>query len=518
MDYENDPGWQFLRQSREQMIADQSKPYDSKKDCWIPDAEEGFIPAQIKSTKGDMVTDQSKPYDSKKDCWIPDAEEGFIPAQIKSTKGDMVTVVTSKGNEISLKSELVQEMNPPKFEKTEDMSNLTFLNDASVLHNLRARYGCMLIYTYSGLFCVVINPYKRLPIYTESVAAMFMGKRRTEMPPHLFAVSDEAYRNMLQDHENQSMLITGESGAGKTENTKKVIAYFAAVGASQQEVADVKLPEGKKKVTLEDQIVQTNPVLEAFDLLEKSRVIRQAPGERCYHIFYQVYSDYNPNLKKDLLLDRPLREYYFCAQAELTIDGVNDKEEHQLTDEAFDILHFSPEEKLNCYKLVAAIMHMGNMKFKQRPREEQAEPDGTDEAQKAAVMYGINPEEFLKALTRPRVKVGNEWVSKGQNIDQVTWAVGAMAKGLYARIFNWLVKKCNITLDRKGISRDYFIGVLDIAGFEIFDVRFLRFTKAYSFIPYVVESMSKKKMRLSFLTKVINHSDRARKKFTNIIW
>ncbi|VDN86864.1 unnamed protein product [Brugia pahangi] len=159
-------------------------------------------------------------------------------------------------------------MNPPKFEKTEDMSNLTFLNDASVLHNLRARYGQMLIYTYSGLFCVVINPYKRLPIYEPSVAEMYMGKRRTEMPPHLFAVSDEAYRNMLIDHENQSMLITGESGAGKTENTKKVIAYFATVGASQQkgDAAAAATPDqpDKKKVTLEDQIVQTNPVLEAF--------------------------------------------------------------------------------------------------------------------------------------------------------------------------------------------------------------------------------------------------------------
>ncbi|KIH44613.1 hypothetical protein ANCDUO_25361 [Ancylostoma duodenale] len=118
------------------------------------------------------------------------------------------------------------------------------------------------------------------------------------MPPHLFAVSDEAYRNMLINHENQSMLITGESGAGKTENTKKVIAYFAAVGASQQEQFGKKEETTTKKVTLEDQIVQTNPVLEAFDLLEKSRVIRQAPGERCYHIFYQVFSGHLPNLLK----------------------------------------------------------------------------------------------------------------------------------------------------------------------------------------------------------------------------
>lgn len=113
---------------------------------------------------------------------------------------------------------------------------------------------------------------------------------------------------------------------------------------------------------------------------------------------------------------------------------------------------------------------MGNMKFKQRPREEQAEPDGTEEAEKASNMFGVDSEEFLKALTKPRVKVGAEWVNKGQNVDQVHWAVGAMAKGLYARMFHWLVKKCNLTLDQKGIPRDYFIGVLDIAGFEIFDV------------------------------------------------
>uniref|UniRef100_A0A8R1HU94 Uncharacterized protein n=1 Tax=Caenorhabditis japonica TaxID=281687 RepID=A0A8R1HU94_CAEJA len=467
MEHEKDPGWQYLRRSREQIMEDQSKPYDSKKNCWIPDPE-----------------------------------EGYLAGEITATKGDQVTIVTARGNEVTLKKELVQEMNPPKFEKTEDMSNLTFLNDASVLHNLRARYAAMLIYTYSGLFCVVINPYKRLPIYTDSVARMFMGKRRTEMPPHLFAVSDQAYRNMLQDHENQSMLITGESGAGKTENTKKVIAYFASVGASQQEAAGGAPTE--KKVTLEDQIVQTNPVLEAFGnaktvrnnnssrfgkfirihfskagrlascdiehyLLEKSRVIRQAPGERCYHIFYQIFSDFKPELKTTLLLDKPLKDYWFVAQAELSIDGINDTEEFQLTDEAFDILNFSATEKLDCYRLMAALMHMGNMKFKQRPREEQAEPDGTDDAEKAAAMYGLGSEEFLKALTKPRVKVGTEWVSKGQNCEQVVWAVGAMAKGLYSRVFNWLVKKCNLTLDQKGIDRDYFIGVLDIAGFEIFD-------------------------------------------------
>uniref|UniRef100_A0A915EIQ5 Uncharacterized protein n=1 Tax=Ditylenchus dipsaci TaxID=166011 RepID=A0A915EIQ5_9BILA len=299
MDYESDPGWKYLKRTREQILEDQSRPYDSKKNMWIPDPE-----------------------------------EGYTAADVKSIKGDTATVVIQGGTEKTVRKDELQEMNPPKFEKCEDMSNLTFLNDASVLYNLRARYGSMLIYTYSGLFCVVINPYKRLPIYTDSVARIFMGKRRTEMPPHLFAVSDEAYRNMLQNHENQSMLITGESGAGKTENTKKVIAYFAAVGASQKEKNKAAVTaDSAKQVTLEDQIVQTNPVLEAFGnaktvrnnnssrfgkfirihfsktgivascdiehyLLEKSRVIRQAPGERCYHIFYQIFSGFKPELLK----------------------------------------------------------------------------------------------------------------------------------------------------------------------------------------------------------------------------
>ncbi|KRZ55851.1 Myosin-3, partial [Trichinella nativa] len=141
---------------------------------------------------------KAKKYDSKKSCWIPDAQEGYIAAEIKSTKVDQLVVITEKGLEKTVRKEETQEMNPPKFDRTEDMSNLTFLNDASVLHNLRQRYYSMLIYTYSGLFCVVINPYKRLPIYGESVVHMYQCKRRNEMPPHLFAVADEAYRNMMQ--------------------------------------------------------------------------------------------------------------------------------------------------------------------------------------------------------------------------------------------------------------------------------------------------------------------------------
>ena len=161
------------------------------------------------------------------------------------------------------KNDQVGQVNPPKFEKCEDMANLTYLNDASVFHNLEVRFKARLIYTYSGLFCVVVNPYKRFPIYTQSVVKIYLGKRRNEVPPHLWAITETAYRNMLLNTKDQSMLITGESGAGKTENTKKVITYLALVAASGKKQA--------KKVSLEDQIVATNPILESYGNAKTSR-------------------------------------------------------------------------------------------------------------------------------------------------------------------------------------------------------------------------------------------------------
>lgn len=157
-------------------------------------------------------------------------------------------------------------MNPPKYEKCEDMANLTYLNDATVLHNLRSRYSSWLIYTYSGLFCVAINPYKRLPVYTMKMVAFYRGKKKNEVPPHLYFIADNAYASMVKERENQSLLITGESGAGKTENTKKVIQYFAYVASSS-----TKKDDAVKTQSLEDQIVSANPVLEAYGNAKTTR-------------------------------------------------------------------------------------------------------------------------------------------------------------------------------------------------------------------------------------------------------
>ncbi|XP_062142163.1 myosin heavy chain, muscle isoform X3 [Drosophila sulfurigaster albostrigata] len=442
--------------------------------------------------------DQSKPYDSKKNCWVPDEKEGYLLGDIKATKGDIVSVGLPGGETKDFKKDQLQQVNPPKYEKAEDMSNLTYLNDASVLHNLRQRYYNKLIYTYSGLFCVAINPYKRYPVYTNRCAKMYRGKRRNEVPPHIFAISDGAYVDMLTNHVNQSMLITGESGAGKTENTKKVIAYFATVGASTK-----KDESQKNKGSLEDQVVQTNPVLEAFGnaktvrndnssrfgkfirihfgptgklagadietyLLEKARVISQQSLERSYHIFYQIMSGAVAGVKEICGLTDNIYDYHIVSQGKVTVPSIDDSEEFILTDQAFDILGFTKQEKEDVYRITAAVMHMGGMKFKQRGREEQAEQDGEEEGGRVSKLFGCDTAELYKNLLKPRIKVGNEFVTQGRNVQQVTNSIGALCKGVFDRLFKWLVKKCNETLDTKQ-KRQHFIGVLDIAGFEIFD-------------------------------------------------
>jgi len=428
---------------------------------------------------------------------VPCDKDGFALGEIQGTKGDLVTVYVN-GESKNFKKDLVNQVNPPKFEKCEDMSNLTYLNEPSVLYNLKARYVNKLIYTYSGLFCVAINPYKRYPIYTMRTTKIYIGKRRNEVPPHIFAISDGAYMDMLTNHTNQSMLITGESGAGKTENTKKVIAYFANIAKNPNKKTD-----DSNKPGLEEQIVQTNPVLEAFGnakttrndnssrfgkfiriyfgnsgklsgadiesyLLEKARIVSQQAAERSYHIFYEMMSDKVASIKKICLLSDNIYDYHHVSQGKVTVASIDDGEDMEFCDTAFDTLNFSQSEKDEIYKITSVVMHSGEMKFKQRGREEQAEVDGTEHGMKVAELLGVDGDDLYKSLTKPKIKVGAEFVTQGRNVAQVTQSVSAIAKGLFDRLFKWLVKKCNETLET-GLKRAHFIGVLDIAGFEIFD-------------------------------------------------
>jgi myosin protein heavy chain len=203
----------------------------------------------------------------KRLVWVPHESQGFVSASIKKDRGDEVEVeITETSKRVLVSKDDIQKMNPPKFDKEEDMADLTCLNEASVLHNVKERYFSGLIYTYSGLFCVVVNPYKRLPIYTEKIIELYKGKKRHEVPPHVFAITDTAYRSMLQDREDQSILCTGESGAGKTENTKKVIQYLAYVAASKPKSSShtPSATESPSFGELETQLLKANPILEAF--------------------------------------------------------------------------------------------------------------------------------------------------------------------------------------------------------------------------------------------------------------
>merc|ERR1719323_2326718 len=365
------------------------------------------------------------------------------------------------------KSEELGQINPPKFEKCEDMANLTYLNDASVFHNLEVRFKAKLIYTYSGLFCIVVNPYKRYPIYTQTVVKMYLGKRRNEVPPHLWAITETAYRNMLQNSKNQSMLITGEAGAGKTENTKKVISYLAMVATSGKKSA-------AKKVSLEDQIVATNPILESYgnaktsrnanssrfgkfirihfngagklcgcdiesNLLEKSRITQQQEVERSYHIFYQLFQPFVPEMKAKCCVSDDVYDYSYVSQGKTTVASIDDNEEVEYTDQAFDIIGFSHDEKWDCFKLTAAVMACGEMKFIQKGRDDQAEPGDLDFPKKIAELFGVDVNQMLKAFCKPKIKVGTEWVTKGQTVENATNGVGGIARATFDRLFKWLI-------------------------------------------------------------------------------
>ncbi|XP_031717901.1 myosin heavy chain, fast skeletal muscle-like [Anarrhichthys ocellatus] len=462
-----------------------------------------FGPASIflRKPEKERVEAQNRPFDGRTACFVPDAKELYIKAVIQNKDRDQVTVKTEAEEIVTVKEEDCHPMNPPKYDKIEDMAMMTHLNEPSVLFNLKDRYAAWMIYTYSGLFCVTVNPYKWLPVYDQKVVLAYRGKKRMEAPPHIFSVSDNAYQNMLTDRENQSVLITGESGAGKTVNTKRVIQYFATIavaGGDKKENSSCKI-----QGTLEDQIISANPLLEAFGnaktvrndnssrfgkfirihfgssgklasadietyLLEKSRVTFQLTEERSYHIFYQIMTGHKSELIEMLLISTNPYDFPMVSQGQITVASIDDKEELMATDMATDVLGFTSEEKMGIYKLTGAVLHYGNMKFKQKQREEQAEPDGTEVADKVAFLMALNSADLLKALCYPRVKVGNEYVTKGQTVPQVTNAVGALAKSVYEKMFSWMVSRINEMLDTKQ-SRQFFIGVLDIAGFEIFD-------------------------------------------------
>ncbi|XP_035259192.1 myosin-9-like isoform X1 [Anguilla anguilla] len=441
---------------------------------------------------------------SKKLVWVPSERLGFEAGSLKEETGEECLVeLADSGKKVKVNKDDIQKMNPPKFSKVEDMAELTCLNEASVLHNLKDRYYSGLIYTYSGLFCVVINPYKYLPIYSEEIVEMYKGKKRHEMPPHIYAITDTAYRSMMQDREDQSILCTGESGAGKTENTKKVIQYLAFVASSHKTKKDqstATLSHGE----LEKQLLQANPILEAFGnaktvkndnssrfgkfirinfdvngyivganietyLLEKSRAIRQAKDERTFHLFYYMLTGAGDKLRTELCLE-DYKNYRFLSNGNVTIPGQQDKDLFVETMDAMKIMSIPEDEQIGLLKVVSAVLQLGNMSFKKERHSDQASMPDDTAAQKVCHLMGMNVTDFTRAILSPRIKVGRDFVQKAQTQEQAEFAVEALAKATYERMFRWLVMRINKALDKTKRQGASFIGILDIAGFEIFEL------------------------------------------------
>jgi myosin heavy chain 9/10/11/14 len=337
---------------------------------------------------------------------------------------------------------------------------------------------------------------------------MYRGRTREDTKPHIFSIADEAFRNLVDEGQNQSILVTGESGAGKTENTKKVIQYLAAVATTDTPRA---AKSGTKHFSsLSEQILRANPILESFGnaqtvrnnnssrfgkfiriefmrsgqiagayidwyLLEKSRVVKLNSMERNYHVFYQLLRGADSRMKREWhLSDRDIEDFQYTRQGNDTISGVSDFEEWNSLIEAFHVMGFSDKEQSAVLKTVATVLQLGNISVMKESRgADQAsfDFDAMRQAKVVAELLGISSDDFINSLLHPRVKAGREWVEKVQTPEQVRLSIDALAKGIYERQFGDLVTRLNRQLNRTGGAGDdsNFIGVLDIAGFEIFD-------------------------------------------------
>lgn len=337
---------------------------------------------------------------------------------------------------------------------------------------------------------------------------MYRGRSREDTKPHIYAIADEAFRNLVEEGQNQSILVTGESGAGKTENTKKVIQYLAAVATTDTPRASKS--GGRHLSSLSEQILRANPILEAFGnaqtvrnnnssrfgkfirieftrsgqiagayvdwyLLEKSRVVRLNSMERNYHVFYQLLRGADDKTKRELRLkDLDIGDFEYTRQGNDAISGVSDHDEWNSLIEAFHVMGFSDKDQASILRTIAAVLHLGNIQvMKESLRADQAafNREAIQQAELVAQILGIPSDQFINGLLHPQVKAGREWVKKVQTPEQVHLSIDALAKGMYERQFGDLVNRINRQLNRTNGTSDesHFIGVLDIAGFEIFD-------------------------------------------------
>ncbi|XP_044071554.1 unconventional myosin-Ib isoform X11 [Siniperca chuatsi] len=377
-----------------------------------------------------------------------------------------------------------------------DMVLLEPLSEDSFLENLRNRFDHNEIYTYIGSVVISMNPYRSLPIYTPDKVEEYRNRNFYELSPHIYALADEAYRSLRDQDKDQCILITGESGAGKTEASKLVMSYVAAVCGKGHEVNKVK-----------EQLLQSNPVLEAFGnaktvrndnssrfgkymdiefdfkgdplggvisnyLLEKSRVVKQPRGERNFHVFYQLLSGASDDTLKKLKLDRDFSKYNYLSLDSTAVNGLDDAANFRTVRNAMQIVGFMEDEVQSVLELVAAVLKLGNIEFKPESR-----CNGTDESRikdkndlkEMCELLGIEQSVLERAFSYRTVEAKLEKVSTTLNVAQAYYARDALAKNLYSRLFSWLVTRINESIKAQTKTRHKVMGVLDIYGFEIFE-------------------------------------------------
>ncbi|RUS84774.1 hypothetical protein EGW08_007458 [Elysia chlorotica] len=364
------------------------------------------------------------------------------------------------------------------------------------MDNLRLRFEKGRIYTYIGEVVVSVNPYRPMDIYSPSYVQDYKDREIFERPPHIFALADNAHKTMKRQARDTCIVISGESGSGKTEASKIIMRYIAAVTnvGGQREVERVK-----------DVLIKSNNILEAFGnaktnrndnssrfgkymdinfdfkgdpvgghinnyLLEKSRVVHQQEGERNFHSFYQLLSGAPENMINDMNLSRDPKAYKFVNQGgDHKVASLNDKQDFRGVMDAMKATGFSLDEISTAWQVVAAVIHLGNIEF---VGEDQAAVSDQTLSSVIGKMLQVSREDLEKALCSRVIAAGGNVVDKHLNVPESIYAGQAFAKAMYERLFSWIVGKINDAIDPKHggyVGKNTVIGVLDIYGFEIFD-------------------------------------------------
>ncbi|KAB0792483.1 hypothetical protein PPYR_14442 [Photinus pyralis] len=367
-----------------------------------------------------------------------------------------------------------------------------YTSEQAFVDNLEKRFRGNIIYTYIGPVLVSVNPYKDINIYGLTYVAIYENKNFFEVPPHVFALTDTAYRSLREENREQCILISGESGSGKTEASKKVLHYIAAVTEHRGVVEQVK-----------DKLLHCNPLLEAFGnaktnrndnssrfgkymdvqfdfrglpvggnilnyLLEKSRVINQAPGERNFHIFYQLLAGASEELLSSLHLKRNLGSYYYLSHGEKSnVDNLDDKKAFDDVVRALRTLEFSDEEQKEIWQIVASVLYLGNVGFTEQ--DGVAQLSKRESVELSSKLLGANEELLTNALTHRTITAHGDVVVTPLNRELAIYARDALAKAVYDRLFTWLVERLNKSLQPDDRRKHIAMGILDIYGFEIFE-------------------------------------------------